>query len=149
MTDEGNVWLEMKGSPQEAPNGPPSCSAGSASPLPDAPASQTTCRPQEECNSPDTISSKCDKPLNIRVHIGPEFTLGLLNLARTFKVPLFLVRACLRPRVPKSTDFGSVCVAFLELLVKTFRSFRLGSLDLVLGRQPYPQNTQRDTFSRP
>ena len=54
-----------------------------------------------------------------------------------------------RQSVPKSTDFGSVCVAFLELLVKTFRSFRLGSLDLVLGRQPYPQNTQRDTFSRP
>ena len=65
------------------------------SPLPGAPA-----RPQNwprwECNSSGTISTRCDKPLDIRVHIGPKFTLGLLPLARTDKVSLFLVRACLR-----------------------------------------------------
>ena len=64
-------------------------------PLPGAPA-----RPQDqlrwECNSPGAISTRCDKPLDTRVHIGLELTLGLLTLARTDKLSLFVVRACLR-----------------------------------------------------
>ena len=64
-------------------------------PLPGAPA-----RPQDqlrwECNSPGTISTRCDEPLDTRVYIGLESTLGPLTLARTDKLSLFVVRACLR-----------------------------------------------------
>ena len=70
-------------------------------------------RPRWECNSPGiispAISTRCDEPLDIRVQIGLESTLGLLTLARTDKLSLFVVHACLREcQVPKSTDFGSV-----------------------------------------
>ena len=64
-------------------------------PLPGAPA-----RPQDqlrwECDSPGTISTRCDEPLDTRVYIGLESTLGPLTLARTDKLSLFVVRACLR-----------------------------------------------------
>ena len=53
-------------------------------------------RPRWECNSPGTISTRCDTPLDTRVHIGLDSTLGLLTLARTDKLSLFVVRACLR-----------------------------------------------------
>ena len=63
--------------------------------LPGAPA-----RPQDqlrwECDSPGTISTRCDEPLDTRVYIGLESTLGPLTLARTDKLSLFVVRACLR-----------------------------------------------------
>ena len=65
------------------------------SPLPGAPA-----RPQNwprwECNSSGTISTRCDEPLDTRVYIGLESTLGLLTLARTDKLSMFVVHACLR-----------------------------------------------------
>ena len=63
--------------------------------IPGAPA-----RPQDqlrwECDSPGTISTRCDEPLDTWVYIGLESTLGPLTLARTDKLSLFVVRACLR-----------------------------------------------------
>jgi hypothetical protein len=57
-------------------------------------------RPRWECNSPGiispAISTRCDEPLDIRVQIGLESTLGLLTLARTDKLSMFVVHACLR-----------------------------------------------------
>ena len=64
-------------------------------PLPGAPARPQN-RPRWECNSPGTISTRCDEPLDTRVYIGLESTLGPLTLARTDKLSLFVVRACLR-----------------------------------------------------
>ena len=49
-----------------------------------------------ECDSPGTISTRCDETLDTRVYIGLESTLGPLTLARTDKLSMFVVHACLR-----------------------------------------------------